>query len=179
MPLSLPCDEAPLLLIAGPCQIESLDHALFCAEKLKKIAAHVGMGFVYKSSYDKANRTSGKTKRGPGLEAGLAVLAKVRAKVGVPVLGRGSGRCHRPWTHSRSIWPSRPWVGSAKALAPAASLWHPLGRTQHPPSPYDCPPAGGFGSGEILPQLSSRVSDHPAVFLADIFKASKIVIFAS
>ena len=49
---------APLMLIAGPCQIESLDHALYCAERLKTMAAQVGMGFVYKSSYDKANRTA-------------------------------------------------------------------------------------------------------------------------
>ena len=58
---------APLVLIAGPCQIESLDHALFCAERLKTMAAHAGMGFVYKSSYDKANRTSAETARGVGI----------------------------------------------------------------------------------------------------------------
>jgi len=77
---------APLLLIAGPCQIESLDHALFCAEKLQAMAAKAGMGFVYKSSYDKANRTSAKTARGVGIDAGLDILARVKSSLGVPVL---------------------------------------------------------------------------------------------
>ena len=74
------------MLIAGPCQIESLDHALFCAEKLKTMAAQAGMGFVYKSSYDKANRTSAKTARGVGIDAGLDILARVKAALDVPVL---------------------------------------------------------------------------------------------
>lgn len=78
--------NAPLMLIAGPCQIESLDHALFCADKLKTIAAQVGMGFVYKSSYDKANRTSAQTARGVGIDAGLDILARVKAALDVPVL---------------------------------------------------------------------------------------------
>ena len=67
---------APLMLIAGPCQIESLDHALVCAERLKTMAAQAGMGFVYKSSYDKANRTSAMTARGVGIDAGLDILAQ-------------------------------------------------------------------------------------------------------
>ena len=74
------------MLIAGPCQIESLDHALFCAEKLKTMAAQAGMEFVYKSSYDKANRTSAKTARGVGIDAGLNILARVKAALDVPVL---------------------------------------------------------------------------------------------
>ena len=78
--------EAPLMLIAGPCQIESLDHALFCAERLKTMAAHAGMGFVYKSSYDKANRTSAKTARGVGIDAGLDILARIKTALDVPVL---------------------------------------------------------------------------------------------
>ena len=78
--------RAPLMLIAGPCQIESLDHALFCAEKLKTMAAKAGMEFVYKSSYDKANRTSAKTARGVGIDAGLNILARVKAALDVPVL---------------------------------------------------------------------------------------------
>ena len=77
---------APLMLIAGPCQIESLDQALFCAEKLKTMAAQAGMEFVYKSSYDKANRTSAKTARGVGIDAGLDILAQVKAALDVPVL---------------------------------------------------------------------------------------------
>ena len=74
------------MLIAGPCQIESLDHALFCAEKLKTMAAQAGMGFVYKSSYDKANRTSAKTARGVGIDAGLDILERVKVALDVPVL---------------------------------------------------------------------------------------------
>ena len=77
---------APLMLIAGPCQIESLDHALFCADKLKTMAAQAGMGFVYKSSYDKANRTSAETARGVGIDIGLDILARVKAALDVPVL---------------------------------------------------------------------------------------------
>ena len=77
---------APLMLIAGPCQIESLDHALFCAERLKTMAAQAGMGFVYKSSYDKANRTSAGTARGVGIDAGLDILARVKTAFDVPVL---------------------------------------------------------------------------------------------
>ena len=78
--------DAPLLLISGPCQIESADHALYCAEALEKIAATAGMGFVYKSSYDKANRTSAGAARGVGMDSGLEILAMVKAKIGVPVL---------------------------------------------------------------------------------------------
>ena len=77
---------APLMLIAGPCQIESLDHALFCAERLKVMAAHAGMSFVYKSSYDKANRTSADTARGVGIDAGLDILARVKTALDLPVL---------------------------------------------------------------------------------------------
>ena len=79
-------DNHPLLLIAGPCQIESMDHALFCAEKLSKMAADAGMGFIYKSSYDKANRTSAGAVRGIGMDEGLAVMAKVKDAFGCPVL---------------------------------------------------------------------------------------------
>jgi 2-dehydro-3-deoxyphosphooctonate aldolase (KDO 8-P synthase) len=76
----------PLLLIAGPCVIEGMDHALRHAERLSAAAAEAGMSFVYKSSYDKANRSSGKSFRGLGMEQGLNVLAQVKAKVGCPVL---------------------------------------------------------------------------------------------
>ena len=79
-------DEHPLLLIAGPCQIEGLDHALSCASRLADIAAAVGMGFVYKSSFDKANRTSADAARGVGMDEGLSIMAKVRAEFGCPVL---------------------------------------------------------------------------------------------
>ena len=76
----------PLVLIAGPCVIESEDASLRHAEKLQKICAEIGMGFIFKSSYDKANRTSINAFRGPGIEEGLRILAKVKATFGVPVL---------------------------------------------------------------------------------------------
>ncbi len=78
--------EHPLFLIAGPCVIESRQMALDTAGQLKEIAARVGVPFIYKSSYDKANRSSTKTFRGFGMEEGLKVLDEVRAQIGVPVL---------------------------------------------------------------------------------------------
>lgn len=75
-----------LFLIAGPCVIESRDHVLFMASELKKITSTCNVPFVFKASYDKANRTSIKSFRGPGVEEGLNLLREVREKVGVPVL---------------------------------------------------------------------------------------------
>ncbi|MBI3416335.1 MAG: 3-deoxy-8-phosphooctulonate synthase [Verrucomicrobia bacterium] len=75
-----------LFLIAGPCVIESEKLCLQIARSLKETCAALGLTYVFKASFDKANRTSAKSFRGPGLEAGLATLAKVRADVGVPVL---------------------------------------------------------------------------------------------
>lgn len=77
---------APLALIAGPCAIESQTHALEMAGALKEMTATAGIPFIYKSSFDKANRTSVESYRGPGLSAGLSVLQRVREEVGVPVL---------------------------------------------------------------------------------------------
>jgi 2-dehydro-3-deoxyphosphooctonate aldolase (KDO 8-P synthase) len=77
---------APLAVIAGPCAIESRQHALETAQALKEITTAAGVPFIYKSSYDKANRTSVSGYRGPGLHAGLAILRDVRERVGVPVL---------------------------------------------------------------------------------------------
>ncbi len=76
----------PLTLIAGPCQMESRAHALETASALKEICARVGIGLVYKSSFDKANRTSGGAQRGIGLEASLPIFAEVRETLGLPVL---------------------------------------------------------------------------------------------
>jgi 2-dehydro-3-deoxyphosphooctonate aldolase (KDO 8-P synthase) len=75
-----------LILIAGPCVIESEKLCLRVATTLKRTCDRLGVGYVFKASYDKANRTSSASFRGPGQEEGLAVLAKVRARVGVPVL---------------------------------------------------------------------------------------------
>ena len=78
--------DRPLFLIAGPCVIESREMAMETAGRLKEIAAAVGIPFIYKSSYDKANRTSGKSFRGLGVAAGLRILAEVKQQIGVPVL---------------------------------------------------------------------------------------------
>ena len=79
-------DDAPLLLISGPCQIEGRDHALFHADALEKAARSAGMNFVYKSSFDKSNRTSLSAKRGIGLDEGIQILADVKEALGCPVL---------------------------------------------------------------------------------------------
>jgi 2-dehydro-3-deoxyphosphooctonate aldolase (KDO 8-P synthase) len=76
----------PLALIGGPCAIENEKHALMTAERLTAIAAERRVPFIYKSSYDKANRSSARSYRGPGLVEGLRILKKVRDEVGVPVL---------------------------------------------------------------------------------------------
>ena len=78
--------DQPLFLIAGPCVVESEQMALDTAGSLKEIAARLGIPFIYKSSFDKANRSSGESFRGPGLEQGLRVLEKVKAQIDVPVL---------------------------------------------------------------------------------------------
>jgi 2-dehydro-3-deoxyphosphooctonate aldolase (KDO 8-P synthase) len=78
--------DAPFFLIAGPCVIESEELALSTASDLKQITGELGIPFIYKSSFDKANRSSGTSFRGPGMEAGLRILQKVKEQVGVPVL---------------------------------------------------------------------------------------------
>mgnify|MGYP001315104604 CR=1 FL=1 len=78
--------EQPLVLIAGPCVIENEEHALRIAVSLAEMAEQVGGKLIFKASYDKANRTSVLSYRGPGLEAGLEILAKVKRETGLPVL---------------------------------------------------------------------------------------------
>ncbi len=78
--------DQPLFLIAGPCVIESREMAMETAGRLKEIAAAVGIPFIYKSSFDKANRTAGTSFRGPGISAGLKILDEVKKYIGVPVL---------------------------------------------------------------------------------------------
>jgi len=75
-----------LAFILGPCVVESENHALFMAREIKDICDSVGVGFIYKSSFDKANRSSSDSFRGHGMQSGLEVLAKVRAEIGVPVI---------------------------------------------------------------------------------------------
>ena len=79
-------NDLPLALIAGPCALESRDHAHEMAMALREIAARVGIGLVYKTSFDKANRTSAKSARGIGLDAALSIFADIRKSLGVPVL---------------------------------------------------------------------------------------------
>jgi 2-dehydro-3-deoxyphosphooctonate aldolase (KDO 8-P synthase) len=83
---NLSIGSGALLLIAGPCVIESEQHALGLARSIKSIAARCGVQYVFKASYDKANRTSLRSYRGPGLEAGLRTLRRIRDEAGVPVL---------------------------------------------------------------------------------------------
>lgn len=76
----------PLSLIAGPCQLESRDHAVEVASALKEITGRLGIGLVFKTSFDKANRTSSSAQRGIGLKAALPIFAEIREKLGLPVL---------------------------------------------------------------------------------------------
>jgi len=78
--------DRPFFLIAGPCVVESEQLQMDVAGQLKEMTAALGIPFIFKSSYDKANRSSGKSFRGPGMEKGLEILAKVKKVVGVPVL---------------------------------------------------------------------------------------------
>lgn len=85
--------RAPLVLIAGPCVIESEAHALDLARQIAGMARAAGVPYIFKASFDKANRTSVTSFRGPGLEAGVAVLGRVRDELGVPILTD----IHEPW----------------------------------------------------------------------------------
>src|ERR1700682_3995959 len=78
--------DKPFFLIAGPCVVESEQLQMDVAGKLKEMTSELGIHFIFKSSYDKANRSSGKSYRGPGMEKGLEILGKVRKTLGVPVL---------------------------------------------------------------------------------------------
>ncbi|MGE0650462.1 MAG: 3-deoxy-8-phosphooctulonate synthase [Alphaproteobacteria bacterium] len=88
-------NDAPISLIAGPCQIESANHALDIAGALKEMADGLHIGLVYKSSFDKANRTSHASARGVGMEEGLDILARVKSQFGLPVLTdvHDAGQC--------------------------------------------------------------------------------------
>src|SRR2546423_12413206 len=79
-------NNKPLAIIAGPCALESRDHALEMASALKEVAQKAGVGLIYKTSFDKANRTSANSARGMGLELALPIFAEIRERIGVPVL---------------------------------------------------------------------------------------------
>ena len=78
--------DRPLFLIAGPCVVESLELQIETAGRLKEITSHLGVPFIFKSSYDKANRSSGKSFRGLGMDEGLKILSEVKRQLGVPLL---------------------------------------------------------------------------------------------
>src|ERR1700730_8036054 len=86
-------NRIPLALFAGPCQLESRAHALEMASALKEIAARLGIGLVYKTSFDKANRTSVSAARGIGLSQALPIFAEIRSSLSMPVLTD----VHEPW----------------------------------------------------------------------------------
>ncbi|MBK9216311.1 MAG: 3-deoxy-8-phosphooctulonate synthase [Chloracidobacterium sp.] len=85
--------DGGLTIIAGPCVVESSQHALFMAKEISDVCKRVGLGLVYKSSFDKANRSSIDSFRGDGMEFGLSVLAQVKDEIGVPVITD----IHEPW----------------------------------------------------------------------------------
>src|SRR5213596_2454849 len=85
--------DGGLTIIAGPCVVESAQHAMFMAQEISDICKHVGVGVVYKSSFDKANRSSIESYRGDGMEFGLEILAQVKDEIGVPVITD----IHEPW----------------------------------------------------------------------------------
>lgn len=89
----VPFGENGLSFILGPCVVESGQHAMFMAQEISDICKHVGVGVVYKSSFDKANRSSIDSFRGEGMEFGLDILAQVKAEIGVPVITD----IHEPW----------------------------------------------------------------------------------
>jgi 2-dehydro-3-deoxyphosphooctonate aldolase (KDO 8-P synthase) len=94
----VPFGSGELSFLLGPCVVESLDHATFMAGSIKEICARVGVGFVYKSSFDKANRSSIDSFRGDGLDRGLEVLAQVKEQLSVPVVTD----IHEPWQAERA-----------------------------------------------------------------------------
>ena len=83
-------NDLPISIIAGPCQLESRAHALEVAGALKEIAARLKIGLVYKTSFDKANRSSGSAARGIGLKQALPIFAEIRSSLGMPVLARAA-----------------------------------------------------------------------------------------
>lgn len=85
--------DGRLTIIAGPCVVESEEHALFMASEIRAACERVGLGLVYKSSFDKANRSSIESFRGQGMDFGLEILAKVKSEIGVPVITD----IHEPW----------------------------------------------------------------------------------
>ena len=79
-------NDLPITIIAGPCQLESLDHALMIADFMAKVCKNSGVGYIFKASFDKANRTSINGERGLGIDKGLSILETVKKEIGCPTL---------------------------------------------------------------------------------------------
>ena len=102
--------DQPFFLIAGPCVVESEQLQLDTAGTLKEMTQALGSPFIFKSSYDKANRSSGKTFRGPGMENGLRILGEVKRQIGVPAFARRPRRLRHeefPQSNARRLTPAR------------------------------------------------------------------------
>jgi 3-deoxy-D-arabino-heptulosonate 7-phosphate (DAHP) synthase len=117
-------NHAPLALIAGPCQLESRQHAFDMAGALKEIAARLGIGLVYKTSFDKANRTSLSGRRGAGLDAALPIFADLREELGLPSSPRWSTCCRSlPSSAGRPTCSSRPRRPAGSSTSRRGSSW--------------------------------------------------------
>ena len=173
----------PLALIAGPCALESRDHAFEMAAALKDIAGKIEIGLVYKTSFDKANRTSAKSNRGIGLDGALPIFAEIRRKFGVPRQPfRWRGRVPDE-AAVRSALTDRDWLegtpsgGKHPSCAPAArwrrpaSRWRRPGRARSWHRPRPCVPSvpggpprrarSGQGSAGRRPRATARRCRSP------------------
>jgi len=114
--------DRPFVVIAGPCQIENRDHALFMAEKIEKARRAAGRGFVYKSSFDKANRSSIATARGVGMDKGLKILAEVKSETGCPVIFDATHSVQQPGGRGASSGGERRFVETLARAAVAIGV---------------------------------------------------------
>jgi len=134
----------PLFLIAGPCVIESENHARKIAESVAKIAADAGVPYIFKSSFDKANRTSVKAFRGPGMREGLRILQRIKADLSVPVLtdihdvsqAAPAGEVWRDKPTSSSPLEKPVASSTSKSRSsPPPAIWRTSSRSSSPPAP--------------------------------------------
>ena len=161
----------PFFLIAGPCVVESEALALDTAGALKEITAGLGMAFIYKSSYDKANRSSHESYRGPGLDEGLKILEGVRASIGVPVSAICFARDAPTSAESRAA-PPHPGTmpmrtsGSAKRAVRAVSSGR--GLRVFAPRPVGC--AGACAKAGAARMPLATMAGRQARGLAGVFR---------
>ena len=141
-------NSLPLMLIAGPCALESREHALEMVSALKEIAGKVGIGLVYKTSFDKANRTSAKSNRGIGLDDALPIFSELREKFGVPILTD----VHEP-QHPGQVVDGHVGPGNCLPLRRLSARGAPQS-ADGKASQQNCPHGGS--SGEIAPARTRR-----------------------